>query len=416
MAEETEEMDDDLVAELKVLELDDEGLKQKLQIIGVQTKEDINCVTEVDLTRAGFTLVQSRKVMSITTTDVESVASLPPFESSLSLGSMPARQGSGVPFYISAADSDEEAPVEASIGTTSFSPHALTEKTSSRLSTDGRHITVPRNIRAASRDKRRTSTFWQTQQQGRPMRVIFIRHGESEANVNRALTMVVPDHALHLTEKGRKQALGAGLRLRSIVRDDSVKYIVSPYVRTKETLNGIIHAWDPSEWQKGWIREDVRIREQEFGNYDSPDMARLHATKKQFGPFYYRFPEGESIADCYDRASLFVESIYRSWHDNTKTNEVIVGHGTMILVTLMRLLRLTVDDFGNLDHLQNCEFVVLERPPDEPLFHISYTWCEDQPKVTEGLRRLSPSNQRQKQQIWNGDPDDPLLTSQAALE
>jgi len=248
------------------------------------------------------------------------------------------------------------------------------------------------------------------------MRVIFIRHGESEANVNRALTMVVPDHALHLTEKGRKQALGAGLRLRSIVRDESVKYIVSPYVRTKETLNGIIHAWDPSEWQKGWIREDVRIREQEFGNYDSPDMARLHATKKQFGPFYYRFPEGESIADCYDRASLFVESIYRSWHDNTKTNEVIVGHGTMILVTLMRLLRLTVDDFGNLDHLQNCEFVVLERPPDEPLFHISYTWCEDQPKVTEGLRRLSPSNQRQKQQIWNGDPDEPLLSSQAALE
>jgi len=138
--------------------------------------------------------------------------------------------------------------------------------------------------------------------------------------------------------------------------------------------------------------------------------------KKQFGPFYYRFPEGESIADCYDRASLFVESIYRSWHDNTKTNEVIVGHGTMILVTLMRLLRLTVDDFGNLDHLQNCEFVVLERPPDEPLFHISYTWCEDQPKVTEGLRRLSPSNQRQKQQIWNGDPDEPLLSSQAALE
>merc|ERR1712032_558180 len=228
--------------------------------------------------------------------------------------------------------------------------------------------------------------------------------------------MEVPDHALHLTEKGRRQAVSAGLRLRSIIKDESVKFIVSPYVRAKETLNGIIHAWDPSEWQKGWIREDVRIREQEYGNYDAPDISKLHATKKKFGPFYYRFPEGESIADCYDRASLFMESIYRDWHDNKAKNMVIVGHGTMILVTLMRLLRFTVDEFENLDPLQNCEFIVLERPPEDAKFHISYTCCEDQPKVTEGLRRLSPSKRPQVQQIWSGDPDEPLLTSQAQLE
>merc|ERR1719195_807479 len=270
------------------------------------------------------------------------LSSLPPFQSSLSLGSTCFRHESSLGgresdhAYLSAAESDEEAqtetPTHRSNHRSNRSLEAQTQKNSSRVSRDGRHITVPRGLRSSSRDKRRTSTFWQQQQTGRPMRVVFIRHGESEANVNRALTMVVPDHALHLTEKGRKQALGAGLRLRSIVKDESIKFIVSPYVRAKETLNGIIHAWDPSEWQKGWIREDVRIREQEYGNYDAPDISKLHATKKKFGPFYYRFPEGESIADCYDRASLFVESLYRSWTDNRAKNHVIVGHGMMILV------------------------------------------------------------------------------------
>ena len=62
-------------------------------------------------------------------------------------------------------------------------------------------------------------------------------------------------------------------------------------------------------------------------------MQDLHQEKRVFGPFYYRFPDGESQADCYDRASLFLESMYRSWEENTGyDNCVVVGHGAMILV------------------------------------------------------------------------------------
>ena len=32
---------------------------------------------------------------------------------------------------------------------------------------------------------------------------------------------------------------------------------------------------------------------------------------KEFGQFYYRFPEGESCADVYDRASLFLEPMHK---------------------------------------------------------------------------------------------------------
>merc|ERR1711870_41782 len=99
------------------------------------------------------------------------------------------------------------------------------------------------------------------------------------------------------------------------------------------------------------VKDDVRLREQEFGNYDSPDMKSLHAEKKKFGTFYYRFPNGESPADCYDRASSFLESLYRSFEDNSQRNLAIVGHGMMILVTLMRLFRIPVEEYESLESL-----------------------------------------------------------------
>eukprot|EP00927_Polykrikos_kofoidii_P049874 TRINITY_DN43884_c0_g1_i1.p1 TRINITY_DN43884_c0_g1~~TRINITY_DN43884_c0_g1_i1.p1 ORF type:complete len:374 (+),score=68.31 TRINITY_DN43884_c0_g1_i1:74-1123(+) len=254
------------------------------------------------------------------------------------------------------------------------------------------------------------SRFWKMQGGGRPLRLIFIRHGESEANVHREITASVPDHMLHLTAKGREQALDAGLRLKSLVGSGAVKFVVSPYVRTQETLAGIRHAWGD---QPPPYRTDVRIREQEYGNFDSPEIKSFHKEKKMFGAFYYRFPNGESPADCYDRASSFVESLYRSWEDNTIENHVIVGHGLMILVMLMRLMRMRVDEYSLLEPLNNCEFVVLERAIDVAKFSISYTWSKGEEKFFGGLRRKEPSAQ-DREPVWDGDPEAELLVSDPA--
>merc|ERR1712135_217640 len=77
----------------------------------------------------------------------------------------------------------------------------------------------------------------------RTRRLILIRHGESEANVDRNITAEVPDHSLHITPKGRQQALQAGENLKQIVGDESVTFVVSPYVRTIETFNGVVQAF-----------------------------------------------------------------------------------------------------------------------------------------------------------------------------
>lgn len=262
--------------------------------------------------------------------------------------------------------------------------------------------------RSLSSSKRKQSAFWRNQL-GRPMRLIFIRHGESEANVDRDITSKVPDHCLHLTEKGRQQALDAGRRLKSLLGDETVQFIVSPYVRTRETFNGIKHAWGDTPVK---MKTDVRIREQEFGNYDQWNMKALHKEKKAFGPFYFRFPDGESPADCYDRASSFLETMYRSWQDNADDNHVVVGHGMMILMLLMRLMRYSIAQWEAFDSLSNCELVVLERPPDDGKYQVAYTWQGGGEPDPNGLRKKPAGTVIPDDiEIWDGDPDALPLTS-----
>lgn len=264
--------------------------------------------------------------------------------------------------------------------------------------------------------KRKKSVFWQQQAKRRPMRLIFVRHGESEANKHRVVTKYVADHAIHLTAEGRLQALEAGKRVKEIVGDESVKFIVSPYTRTRETRNGILQAFggtDPEHWtQRIDLKEDVRIRELEFGNYDSDDLKEQMKEKKGFGTFYYRFHDGESPADCYDRASLFLESMYRSWEDNTFANHVFVGHGMMLLVILMRFFRINVDEYGTLDRLSNCEIIVCERPFGDGKFSFSYQWPLGVEKQYGRLRRKEP----ELYPTWDGTPDAPPLRSKFTKE
>lgn len=57
--------------------------------------------------------------------------------------------------------------------------------------------------------------------------------------------------------------------------------------------------------------------------------------RKAYGRFWFRFMNGESGADVYDRATAFWESVFRSM-DNTNSdirfrNYVIITHGLMMV-------------------------------------------------------------------------------------
>ena len=81
--------------------------------------------------------------------------------------------------------------------------------------------------------------FWDRTARGRPKTVFLVRHGESEGNVDKNIYEHVPDHALHLTPRGWQEAARGWRLIRERTGNETVRFICSPYVRTRETLNGI---------------------------------------------------------------------------------------------------------------------------------------------------------------------------------
>jgi len=141
-----------------------------------------------------------------------------------------------------------------------------------------------------------------------PKRIILVRHGESQGNRDGSAYATTPDYKIPLTPHGIDQAKLAGAQIRHVISDGGsslnwkVYFYVSPYERTRSTLREIGRSI-PRERIIG-VREECRVREQDFGNFQEEQrMKAIKETRERFGRFFYRFPEGESAADVYDRVS-----------------------------------------------------------------------------------------------------------------
>ncbi|NEY36697.1 histidine phosphatase family protein [Streptomyces sp. PRKS01-65] len=176
----------------------------------------------------------------------------------------------------------------------------------------------------------------------RPRRIVLVRHGESTGNVDASVYEREPDHALALTERGRRQAEEAGRTLRGVFGRERISVYVSPYRRTHETLAAF--GLDPALMR---VREEPRLREQDWGNWqDREDVRRQRAYRDAYGHFFYRFAQGESGADVYDRVGGFLESLWRSFQaPDHPPNVLLVTHGLAMRLFCMRWFHWTVAEF-----------------------------------------------------------------------
>ncbi|KAK8935192.1 hypothetical protein KSP39_PZI013957 [Platanthera zijinensis] len=208
-----------------------------------------------------------------------------------------------------------------------------------------------------------------------PKRIILVRHGESQGNLDMSAYTTTPDYKIPLTPLGTEQARAAGERICGVVSDGGrdanwkVHFYVSPYVRTRSTLREIGYAF-PRGRIIG-VREECRVREQDFGNFQVEErMKAIKESRERFGRFFFRFPDGESAADVFDRVASFMESLWRDidmrrldQDENSETNLVIVSHGLTSRVFLMKWFKWTVEQFERLNNLGNCEFRVMQLGP-----------------------------------------------------
>ncbi|WP_432247561.1 histidine phosphatase family protein [Streptomyces sanyensis] len=191
----------------------------------------------------------------------------------------------------------------------------------------------------------------------RPRRIVLVRHGESVGNLDDTVYEREPDHALRLTERGLAQAQETGERLRSLFGGERVSVYVSPYRRTHDTLRAF--RLDPALVR---VREEPRLREQDWGNWQDRDDVRLQKTYRDaYGHFFYRFAQGESGADVYDRVGAFLESLHRSFDaPDHPPNVLLVTHGLTMRLFCMRWFHWTVAEFESLTNPDNGETRVLE--------------------------------------------------------
>jgi len=167
----------------------------------------------------------------------------------------------------------------------------------------------------------------------KPQRIFLIRHGESIANLDRKHYNNLPGHKIPLTEKGKRQAIQCGNKLKKKLASKNIFFYLSPYLRTKQTFEAILSQLGKVNYI---VRQEPRIREQDFRNprdqfidfTQDPDYAKM-------GSFYYRFPNGECGADVYDRISSFFYTLHRNFlKPDYPENVVIITHGMSMICFL----------------------------------------------------------------------------------
>ena len=188
---------------------------------------------------------------------------------------------------------------------------------------------------------------------GMPLDLYVIRHGESEANViisageqgdNSLYTqdnVTVPDRSWRLTATGRKQAdcIGRWLVAQQPLFD---RYLVSPYVRTRETAATM--ALPKAKWEETRV-----LRERSWGEINTitkDDFKTNYARNWMFkntDPLYWRPPAGESIADV---AENRVHNLLTSLNRKSDAESVVmVSHGDLMLALMLTLEDLSDEEF-----------------------------------------------------------------------
>jgi len=227
---------------------------------------------------------------------------------------------------------------------------------------------------------------------GSDLRIYLVRHGESEANINKDIYRTKPDHAMNLTERGKQMAEGAGAFFKEEFRslfgskaeldkqNHHIRMWVSPFTRTRETAEGILKVLNVSQgdfWVDS-VRESALLVEQDFGMLESQgskanhgsapigetvpyynEQQRNHLKQKYSGQFWERPPNGESSFDVCGRLSSLIGMLLEDVNvpDSERApirTVIIISHGSAIKTFIQTWCRFSPEWFHVAPSATNC--------------------------------------------------------------
>lgn len=183
------------------------------------------------------------------------------------------------------------------------------------------------------------------------MKLLLVRHGESEGNVNPKIYLTKKDQDVALTVKGIKQASNLGFKLAGILGNQKVYSFVSPYKRTQQT-------WRYASYTNTFETEfNPLLREQEYKVFASMEESEIKKLEREeYGPFWYRFKNAESVADVHQRTTVFINNLmcrYAIGQLKETDTLIIIAHEVVIRTFLMIFKNMLHNEAAM--SIQNCE-------------------------------------------------------------
>ncbi|MFI4997742.1 MAG: histidine phosphatase family protein [Hyphomicrobiales bacterium] len=211
----------------------------------------------------------------------------------------------------------------------------------------------------------------------RSIRIFLVRHGESEANLDKSVNIRLPDHSIALSPQGHAQALQAGERLASVLRGSRARIFASPYLRARQTAEGIERALAAAKIEFD-RREAIELRELEFGLFDGiadEDLPKVHPREYQHyekykrfaGEFFAPMPLGESHCNVADRVKGVFGTILRYASPDRPhpvLDFVIVSHGVTVRCFRMQWMHYSWEWYEREKNPLNCSVQLIESRQD----------------------------------------------------
>jgi len=199
------------------------------------------------------------------------------------------------------------------------------------------------------------------------LKLYFVRHGESTANVLRVFSN--NDHTHPLSERGLEQARALACSLAGLTFD---RIYTSPILRARQTAQILADALQVPLQIADALREwDVGIYE---GSAD-PAGWEAHARVQDLWFNHHdvdaRMPGGESFREIKGRFFPFIQGLLLT-EQSPETSIILVGHGGLYTAMLPAILS-NVDHVFAIKHpFANAGYALAETRPDG-LFCIQ--WC-----------------------------------------
>ena len=189
------------------------------------------------------------------------------------------------------------------------------------------------------------------------MRILFVRHGESEANVEQIISNRDLPHKL--TEAGVMQAT---ILAETLAHTHNVKVIeTSPILRARETAEILQTRLDVTPTVQDALREF------DCGEMEGRGDAEVWATYKELVHAWdveHNYdksipPDGESFNDMKARFVPFIEGLIAQ-HKEHYADILLVAHGGLLLQMLPLVLANIDRAFTQQNHIKNCQLIMSE--------------------------------------------------------